>query len=473
VSTLKKKFVSIIRSVIMMLAVLIIGVSSTLTGVTAAHAATGNILPPFDEGQTWYICQGYDGTVSHTGTSQYGLDLTGSPNCGNGAAGRNARAPLAGTVAYWQAAFGNLCVNVAGGRSYTLTHINASVTSGNVVAGQVLGTVGAAGTLNNNGVAHIHFQLWSSPGCYNSPGVPFDSAHSARICGAPDLTVGGPGSNGQWSGTAFVGSSCSVTIKRFGVLGQDGVFSAKLGAYDNWLPQENNVVYAVMTGDRIGVIRTDGVLYVKEGNLYEGWTYLLDDAVAAYMSGYRIGVLQSDGDFWVKEGALNANWSLVAEDVVQAALGGTRIAVVGSDGLLRVKEGALNEGWTYQRGDAVSVSVSHNRVGVVVTNGDFVVKEGNLYQGWTIVENGVTSGVVTDNRIGVLKTDGLLKVKQGGLSEGWTNQEGNVASFTLSDTHVGVVFINGVYSLKEGTLYDGWLGMYANASKGFFITYTT
>lgn len=180
-------------------------------GVSApAQAAAGNILPPFDVGQTWNICQGYNNpNVTHTGTSSYGLDLTGA-GCDNSASGRNVRASMSGTVAYYQATYGNLCINVDDGRSYTLTHIDSSITSGTVTAGQLVGTVAAPGQRGNNGVAHIHFQMWSTSNCYSSSGIPFDSAHNARICGAPDLIANGPTGtgNGTWSGTSFIGESC-------------------------------------------------------------------------------------------------------------------------------------------------------------------------------------------------------------------------------------------------------------------------
>src|SRR5262249_49065903 len=158
----------------------------------------------FDIGQTWTICRGYN-YASHTGTSAYGLDLT-SAGCDNSATGRNVRAPIAGTVSYYQAAHGNLCVNIAGGGSYTLTHINPSVTSGSVAAGQMVGTVAAAAPVgtapNNNNLAHLHFQIWAAANCYNSSVIPFDTAHGTRICGAPDLTASGPnGGHGTWSGT--------------------------------------------------------------------------------------------------------------------------------------------------------------------------------------------------------------------------------------------------------------------------------
>lgn len=185
---------------------------AVLFGATPAQASTGDILPPFNPGETWNICQGYNNpSVSHTGSSTYGLDLTGA-GCDNSASGRTVRAPMDGTVAYYEGPFGNLCINVSGGRSITLTHINSSITGGTVSAGQAIGTVAAPYDRRNNGVSHIHFQMWASPGCYSGTGIPFDSAHGARICGAPDLTASGPnGGNGTWSGTSFTGVLCGAT----------------------------------------------------------------------------------------------------------------------------------------------------------------------------------------------------------------------------------------------------------------------
>ncbi len=173
-----------------------------------AVAATGNMPSPVPVGQTWYIYQGYN-SGTHPSPSGYALDLTIGPST-TSTAGRAVVAPLAGTIHYWQAAYGNLCVNTNDGRSFTLTHINPSKTSGSVAPGEVLGTVGAAGTLKNNGVAHLHFQVWSGKGCYNqSPQIPLDSAHNTRMCGAPDLTPTGPSSgNGTWSGTYFTAQNC-------------------------------------------------------------------------------------------------------------------------------------------------------------------------------------------------------------------------------------------------------------------------
>jgi len=117
---------------------------------------------------------------------------------------------MGGTIAYYQSTYGNLCLNVDGGKSITLTHIDSTLTSGTVTAGQLVGTVAAPGQRGNNGVAHIHFQMWSTSNCYSSSGIPFDSANNARICGAPDLAASGPAGtgNGTWSGTSFTGVGC-------------------------------------------------------------------------------------------------------------------------------------------------------------------------------------------------------------------------------------------------------------------------
>jgi hypothetical protein len=197
-----------LRSLLIVLS-LMLGTIMGATTSAQAVTAPGNILPPFDAGQTWNVCQGYGGGPTHTGTSQYGLDLTGA-GCDNSAAGRTVRAPVSGTVYYYQPAYGNMCINLPDGRSLTLTHIDSSITSGTVNAGQAVGTVAAPNQRGNAGVAHIHFQLWATPGCYGNPGIPFDADHGARICGAPNLTASGPnaGNNGIWSNTSFTGREC-------------------------------------------------------------------------------------------------------------------------------------------------------------------------------------------------------------------------------------------------------------------------
>ena len=183
-----------------------------------ASAATKNITPPVDIGSTWYICQGYNSGGSHSGVSRLSLDLTGGPNCDSSASGRSVRAPFAGTVAWYVEPSGSMCINSSNGKSVMLTHIDSLVSRGTVVStGQQVARVAASGNRQNNGVAHLHLQAWSSTNCSNNENmVPFDSSHTMRMCGAPDLIENGPNSykSGAWGGTRFTAKSCIDVDKK-------------------------------------------------------------------------------------------------------------------------------------------------------------------------------------------------------------------------------------------------------------------
>lgn len=215
------------------LLVLVIAAATCVVSVgwnAPSSAAAGNILSPFTVGEQWYVFQGYS-SGTHINTSQYGLDLTIGTST-TSTAGKTVRAPMAGTIYYWQASYGNLCVNTPNGRSYTMTHINASRTSGAVSAGEALGTVAAAGQAGNNNVAHLHFEFWSGPGCYDqSTPIPLDAAHGTRMCGAPDFTASGPNAgNGTWSKTYFTAQSCDTGSNPQGNV--DGASSPTAGTFN-------------------------------------------------------------------------------------------------------------------------------------------------------------------------------------------------------------------------------------------------
>ena len=203
---------------------LFISALTTLLLAQSSRALSSTITSPFDIGSTWYICQGYNGPVTHQGT--YALDITSTPGCDtNAPSGQNVRAPLAGTVAWYGAAYGSLCINTQDSRSIALYHVNSSLAYGNTVTqGQVVGSIGAPNTTGNGGIPHLHLQMWANPGCSGPSQIPFDLANRARICGAPDLTALGPDyyNNGNWSGISFTSESCvkvtqgvSGTVYRF------------------------------------------------------------------------------------------------------------------------------------------------------------------------------------------------------------------------------------------------------------------
>lgn len=180
------------------------------------NAAPGNLSPPFDEGTTWNVCQGYaNAGGTHTGTSRLSLDLTGS-GCDNSASGRLIRSPQNGTASWYSQASGSLCVSTTSGVSVMLTHIDASVSAGtSVTLGQVVGSIAAPGYRQNNGVAHLHIQAWSTPNCSNSNDqIPLSSQGNARICGMPDMVTPGPNTfnTGEWGGTTFTATACKSEI---------------------------------------------------------------------------------------------------------------------------------------------------------------------------------------------------------------------------------------------------------------------
>ncbi len=413
-------------------------VLGSLTGLivasTPAAAADGNILPPFSTGETWSVCEGYNhGT--HTGTSAYGLDLVknSSGSCDNSSSGATVKAPIDGTVYYYQASYGNLCVNIAGGRSYTLTHINSSITSGSVTAGQTVGTVFAAQPdpnlpPHNNNVAHIHFQMWSAPGCYNSSVMPFDSADGARICGAPDMTSSGPsGGNGTWSGTPFTGQNCgsSYTGDRHPV-----AFTAADGSLN---------VFANSSGD----------LYQNVWSPSSGWTgWINRSSAGGGFTGSPFELTAADGSLNFFEYSVNGHlwqnvWSSsggwtgwIDRGVVSGGFVGSPSALVNTDGSLNVfgvgANGHLYQqvwsssgGWSgwIDRGYAGS-GLTGSPYALIVADGSLNVivsaANGHVYDnvwsssgGWTgLIDLGSVSGGFTGSPFVHVNTDGSLNIFQ-------------------------------------------------------------
>jgi hypothetical protein len=307
VSSLKKYTLKKRLSAFLIMLGLIIG--TVVVAMPAQAASPGDIISPFNTGQSACIMRGYSHASHGTGTtSQYGLDLVAG-NCNStSATGLNVRASLAGTVSYWQPAYGNLCINVSGGRSISYTHINASVTSGSVALGQSIGTVAAAQPIagaapQNNNVAHLHFQIWNASGCYNSSVIPFDSAHGARICGAPNLIATGSGSNGVWSSTVFTGDSCGAAA---GSGGFQGVGSATLVGGSARLMGEqilSNQYMVSANGWFALVMQTDGNLVE-----YSGASGAIWNSGTGGNPGARL-VMQYDGNIVIYNSANAAIWS--------------------------------------------------------------------------------------------------------------------------------------------------------------------
>ena len=224
-STLRPSRSKAVHRTVQFILLVLLGTLGIAVPTAPAHAAQGDILAPFNSGETWYVCQGYgpDAYSHHNQPgnppSLYGLDLVVGSNSGcstatNGAtSGKTVRAPVSGTLAYnpSTSTSGSVCINMTDGRSLTVTHVSSSLTGGSVSAGQVVGTVASPYAKSNGGISHIHMQMWSGHNCWDTGngGIPFDDAHDAHICGAANLTAAGPNpGNGVWTGEAIHGEPC-------------------------------------------------------------------------------------------------------------------------------------------------------------------------------------------------------------------------------------------------------------------------
>jgi len=421
----------LLRRLIIFLASLSLALGA-IVGVSApVQAATGNILPPFDVGQTWNICQGYNNpNVTHTGTSSYGLDLTGA-GCDNSASGRNVRASMSGTVAYYQAAYGNLCINVDDGRSYTLTHINSSITSGTVTAGQLVGTVAAPGQRGNNGVAHIHFQMWSTSNCYSSSGIPFDSAHNARICGAPDLAADGPTGtgNGTWSGTSFVGVSCDGSVSH-----------------------------------RIALLNSSSQVYVKDTLSGGGWISQGASASAIDVGGSRVALINSAGQVFAKDSVTGTGgWISQGTTAQKVVVGsGGRMFIINSANQVYGKDNAsIAGGWIDQGAEAIDVAVGTNRVAIVTPCGAVYAKSSLSNGGWIKQADCNTAEDVelsSTGLIAIIRTDGAIFAKDNisGLG-GWIDQGADAAQLKLGANRLLILTPGSYVYAKDSLGTGGWI----------------
>ena len=195
-----------------------------LPSIRNANAIPIPLLLPFSIGETWYICQGYNGQISHS--NSYALDISidpaspGSGGCtpstGNSSTGRVIIAPGAGNVFQGTGPTGGpdaIYINFDAGGSMLLAHMihkwvprSLNTFLGYVTAGEAIGTVLAPSAANNN-YAHIHIQIHP---VYNAPAtnlIPFEDAHQTRFQCAPDMPYSGD--INQYSGTAL--TRCAST----------------------------------------------------------------------------------------------------------------------------------------------------------------------------------------------------------------------------------------------------------------------
>lgn len=177
-----------------------------------AAAAGRRLVLPIPPGEVWYVCQGYNGSITHEGIP--GLDLSlerssvGPDGClaknKYSSAGSIVTSPAAGFAQRWPGCCGDdfVCVNLASGGSVAIGHLSNRVASGTVVAaGERVGTVAWPHRMNGD-YAHIHVQAHTERDCTEgSDPVAFDVAHGFKWACAPDLPY--TGIPNEYSGLAL------------------------------------------------------------------------------------------------------------------------------------------------------------------------------------------------------------------------------------------------------------------------------
>ncbi|MCC3426319.1 MAG: ricin-type beta-trefoil lectin domain protein [Microcoleus sp. PH2017_01_SCD_O_A] len=163
---------------------------------SSGSSVSGNIDLPFGRGQSWYVCQGYQGNPTHT--NSYALDLTVSnqdfgatacyPSDGRSfskSANYDVLAPASGTISYVNSDL--VCLSIDNSHSLLIGHFNRTVANGQRVnAGQVLGKTSIANS-NNGGFSHIHLEARNTAGCRVGTSVPLTSQYGFQLRGVGDL----------------------------------------------------------------------------------------------------------------------------------------------------------------------------------------------------------------------------------------------------------------------------------------------
>ena len=177
-------------------------VTAAFGSVVSPVRASSPLALPIPPGQTWYVCQGYDGRITHQGTPALDLSIVresvGSEGCLAGtkytSAGSVVSSPAAGT-AYRTLGFAGadfVCVNFDSGGSAAIGHLDNRIASGTrVQTGARIGTV-AWPEYSNGDYSHVHIQVHPAPDCTEgSDPVAFDTAHGFKFACTPELPYTG------------------------------------------------------------------------------------------------------------------------------------------------------------------------------------------------------------------------------------------------------------------------------------------
>ena len=269
--------------------------------------------------------------------------------------------------------------------------------------------------------------------------------------------------------------------------------------------QASDVKKYVMEGDRLAVLKNDGSLLVKEGDLGPDWHTVNTDSVTDFqldgdriaftegtdlylvegeldgeivhqdavvksfqIEGDRVGVLTPEGELLVKEGDLGPGWeSIAGSGVTDFQLHGTRIAYrVGT--ALFAQEGALDEPSVDQEVAATSYQLSGDRLAALTAAGELLVKEGDLGPGWfTVNTDSVTAFHLDTDRIAFAE-GGELYAKDGDLDADIVHLSSGVTGFQLDGDRIAALRGDDL-EVKEGDLDAGWVAVNPDSVTSFQI----
>jgi hypothetical protein len=266
--------------------------------------------------------------------------------------------------------------------------------------------------------------------------------------------------------------------------------------------QEEDVEKYVLEGDRVAVLKDDGALLVKEGDLEPGWHTVNTDSVTDFqldgdriaftegpdlyvvegdvdgemvhqdaqvksfqIEGDRVGVLTTDGSLLVKEGDLDPGWQTIATGVADFQLHGTRIAYREGTTLF-AQEGDLDAPSVEQEADVTSYQLSGDRLAALTTAGALLVKEGDLDPGWyTVNTDSVTAFHLDTDRIAFTE-GGELYAKDGDLDADLVHLSSGVTGFQLDGDRVAALLGDDL-EVKEGDLDADWFAVNPDSVTSF------
>lgn len=194
----------------------------------------------------------------------------------------------------------------------------------------------------------------------------------ALVVTAAVMSGVGPGSAmGDDRGSA--GGLAQVPSQGAAAGSQPGRVSARRQAGPDWRSQWIEVP---QWGGRVGYIDDEGRLKVTlRYDVDAPWVVVAEDVADFQLLDWRLGVLKTDGTLWINQGKLNEPLRQLDSDVAAFQLTLTRTGILGRDGTLRIYE------WGYKpyavaHNVAASQTTSDGRVGFIDGTGDLWVQEG-------------------------------------------------------------------------------------------------